>query len=274
MKKLAVANLGLIVTERCNLNCAHCLMGGCTNKVMSDEVIEAALSQFKYIMNLSICGGEPLLALDRIEKVFSYVVENKILVDNVSVTINGTIYNDTFLNLLRYIEEFINRNNPEKVKTNFRISNDIFHKSEIERLHLMQQYLDNAKKYSESPYFYGFAKLGRKLVREGNAENLDYKITIPFEPYSMFMTYVGNDMKLNLDDGFCHIGPYITINVDGIITECDASNKHQSELYNYGNVLTDSIEDIFLNRNARILKPKKWSKAVDKEIIKYLKKFN
>lgn len=41
MKKLAAANLGLIITEKCNLNCAHCLMGGCTKKVMSDEVIEA-----------------------------------------------------------------------------------------------------------------------------------------------------------------------------------------------------------------------------------------
>lgn len=57
MKKLAVANLGLIITERCNLNCAHCLMGGCTNKIKSDEVIEVTLSQFNYIMNLSICGG-------------------------------------------------------------------------------------------------------------------------------------------------------------------------------------------------------------------------
>ena len=83
MKKIAVANLGLIITKRWNLNCAHCLMGG-TNKVMSDEVIDATLSQFSYIMNLSICGGEPLLALDRMEKIFSYIIENKILVENVS----------------------------------------------------------------------------------------------------------------------------------------------------------------------------------------------
>ena len=43
MNKLRIQNLALIVTEKCNLNCAHCLRGGCSDKVMSDEVIKATL---------------------------------------------------------------------------------------------------------------------------------------------------------------------------------------------------------------------------------------
>lgn len=271
MKKLAAANLGLIITEKCNLNCAHCLMGGCTKKVMSDEVIEATLLQFKYIMNLSICGGEPLLAIDRIEKIFSFIIENKILVEHLSITINGTIYSDTFLSLLKYFENFINRRNSSNVKTNFRISYDDFHKAEVIRLNLLQEYLENVKRYSQSPYFCGLATLGKKVVREGNAERLDLSMTIPLKKYKSYMTYVGSDNKLDIENGFCYIGPYITVNVDGIITECDASNKNQREIYNYGNVLTDSIEEIFLNQQARILKPSKWNRAVDKEILNYIK---
>lgn len=269
MKKIAVTNLGLIVTERCNLNCAHCLMGGPTNKEMSDEVIEAILSQFKYIMNLSICGGEPTLSLDRIEKIFSYVIENKILVDYVSVTINGTIYSEEFLKLLDRIEKFINSKDKKPVRTNFRISYDKFHGDEIKKLNMVDRYVENVKKYQLSPYFVGLSRLGSKVFREGNAENLDPKLTIPFQPYQMMMTYVGDDNKLDIDNGFCYIGPFVTINPEGIVTECDASNRHQMELYNYGNVLSDSIENIFLKNGARILKPKKLERSLYKQIKKY-----
>ena len=43
MKKIAVQNLCMIITEQCNLKCEHCLRGQCSNRVMSDEVIEATL---------------------------------------------------------------------------------------------------------------------------------------------------------------------------------------------------------------------------------------
>jgi len=274
MKKLAVANLGLIVTERCNLNCRHCLMGGCTNKVMSDDVIEATLGQFKYIMNLSICGGEPTLSLDRIEKIFSYVIENQILVDHVSITINGTIYSEKFLNLLNYMEEGINFRGNTPYKTNFRISYDKYHIEEIKRLNMVDRYVENVRKYQESPYFWGLAQLGKRVIREGNAVDLDNKITVPFRPHKMIMTYVGNKNQLDIQNGFCYVGPFITVNVDGIVTECDASNQHQVELYNYGNVLIDSIEDVCLKQKALILKPKRWSRAINREIIKYSKELS
>lgn len=271
MGKLVAANLGLIITEKCNLNCQHCLMGGCTNKVMSDKVIEATLSQFCCIMNLSICGGEPTLALDRIEKIFSYIIDNQILVDHVSITINGTIYSDRFLDLLNYVEDGINRKGTKQPKTNFRISYDAFHANEIKRLQMVNKYLENVKLYQQSIYYCGLATLGRKVIREGNAESLDPSLTIPIRPYQMIMTYVGNNHKLDRVGGLCHIGPYVTVNVDGIVTECDASNQHQIELYNYGSVLTESVEDICLKRNALVLAPRKWNRAVNKEIIRYSK---
>lgn len=55
----------------------------------------------------------------------------------------------------------------------------------------------------------------------------------------MKITYVGKKNKLDIENGFCNIGPLVTINTEGIITECDASNEHQKTLYNYDNVLND-----------------------------------
>ena len=46
MRKVVIMNLGMIVTEKCNLDSQHCMRGKKCDKKMSDEVIEATLSQF------------------------------------------------------------------------------------------------------------------------------------------------------------------------------------------------------------------------------------
>ena len=70
MKKCSIQNLGMIVTHKCNLDCAHCLMGKKEDKCMSDNVIEATLDQTCYIGNLAITGGEVTIAVDRIKKLY------------------------------------------------------------------------------------------------------------------------------------------------------------------------------------------------------------
>ena len=270
MKKIYIQNLGMIVTEKCNLNCAHCLRGKCSDKVMSDEVIDATLSQVCAIGNLAICGGEPTLALDRLEKIFDYIIKNKILVNEITLVINGTIYSVELLRLLDYIDSYINVTPfTKKSKSLFAISWDKYHHSEIERLKLTKQYIENIEKYKESKHFMRLQPLTEKLFREGNAVNLDESLTVPLKPISPLMTYVGKFKKLDLENGLCNIGPLITINVDGIITECDASIENQRSLYNYGNVLTDNIEEIFIKRKTKILKPKEWLIETEKEIERY-----
>ena len=52
MSNIYVENLAMIITEQCNLECEHCLRGQCSNRVMSDDVIEATLDQIVSIVNL------------------------------------------------------------------------------------------------------------------------------------------------------------------------------------------------------------------------------
>ena len=74
---------------------------------MSDEVIENTLNQIESIGVLNIAGGEPTLAIDRIEKIIDYIIRRRIKLDNFSIVINGTIYSQELLELLDEISKYI-----------------------------------------------------------------------------------------------------------------------------------------------------------------------
>ncbi len=266
MNKIYVQNLSFIVTNKCNLNCMHCLRGCKDNKTISDEVIKATLDQITSIGNLCICGGEPTLATKQMESIFYYIIKNKIILDQVSMTINGTYYSLEFLRLLNYINNYITQGKG-KNRVVFKISYDQYHLNEIIKLGIIEDYLDNIKRYSQSEYFYGLRELDShlKLFKEGNAKDLEESLTVDLRPLDIVATYVGKNRKFD-QDGLCNIGPLIAINTEGIITEENSSLEHQQNLYNYGNVLSNSIEEISLNRG-KVLKPNQWNKET-KRIIK------
>ncbi len=265
MKKCYIQNLGLLVTNKCNLDCAHCLMGPKNNICMSDEIIETVLDQV-YIGNLAISGGEATLAIDRIEKIINYIIENHILVESLTMTINGTIYSEELLKLLAEIDNYMGH---DYVSAILSISLDKYHLDEIQKLGLMREFSENLKKYRKSKYFYDYRIINFKLFREGNASKLRRKLTVPLRPMKTFITYIDNNMNFDKENGLCNIGPLITVNPEGIITECNASITNQHTVYNYGNVLNDSIENIALKYGTLVLKPQKMDKLVDKTMKKF-----
>jgi MoaA/NifB/PqqE/SkfB family radical SAM enzyme len=276
-RKMIVDVLGMIVTERCNLKCEHCLRGCRSNKVMSDDVIEATLSNFDYIETLSICGGEVTLALDVVEKIINYIIKHQILVGEITYTINGTIYSQRFLDLIDYSNGYLISDGNTKDRTSFAISWDGFHHKEIRRLGMEDKYLENVKQYSESPYYYGVRRLEQKLFREGRAELLPEDITVPLRPMEVYMTYYTKyksklgfiRRKFDRENGNCLMGPIITVNTEGIVTECDASLEHQRTIYNYGNIFDNTIEEICLSRNPILEKPKTFEKKLNKTLDRY-----
>ena len=276
-RKMICKVLGMIITERCNLSCEHCLRGECSCKTMSDEVVEATLSQFDYIQTLSICGGEVTLAEDVIEKIINYIIEKNIVVGEITYTLNGTIYSENFLELLSYSNQYLINDGDKENRTSFAISWDVFHHNEVKRLGMEDEYVDNVKRYAGSSFYYGLRGLDKKLFREGRAEDLPIELTVPLRPMNYYMTYyIKCRNKLGIlksvfdrEQGSCIMGPIITVNPDGIVTECDASIEHQKTLYNYGNVLEESIEDILLRRSIILTKPKEINKRMFKELKRY-----
>lgn len=270
MGKICVQNLQILITKKCNLNCNHCMRGKQENTSINHEIIDSILNQLINIGTLTIGGGEPLLEIEKIKYIFDYIIKSNIIVEDYGIITNGTIYSEEIIKLFDYMDSYIKRLNdtPDTSYGKLYISYDIFHKTELERLNILKQVLENIEKYSESKYFAGLKGIHGKLFREGNAINLPNRLTIPFRPMKISMTYVGDDKKLDIKNGLCNIGPLITVNPDGIVTE-DVSWDSQNTTFNYGNILEDSIEEIFKKRKVKVLEPDKWYKKQGKEIQKY-----
>ena len=269
MRKVYLQNLGLIITEKCNFNCAMCLRGKCSNKEMSDEVLEATFENVIGTSCLSVCGGEVTLALERLEKLFSYIITKKILLEQLAITINGSNYNQDFIKLLDSFKKYLETVNEGCYEPALTISYDKFHLAEMKRLGLEKVFWENCQKYQKSGHLLGYQSLDKKLFNEGNAINLNSKKTIPLRPMPYIMSYVGNDIKEDRENGLLNIGPIVTINTEGIVTEADGSYLNQRTIYNYGNILDSSLEDICLNRDPLIVPPKKYFKECVKAQKKY-----
>ena len=84
-----------------------------------------------------------------------------------------------------------------------------------------------------------------------------------------FVTYLGKNNTFDKTNGLCNIGPVVTINVDGTITESDASYNNQNTIYNYGNVLNNSIIECLFNNKMKVVKPNKFENKANKQITKY-----
>lgn len=258
MSKLYIQNLGLIITEQCNLKCMHCMRGVATSKNMKEEVIEQ-LNQIDSIGNLTVCGGEPTLSLPTLEKVLTFIVDNHIGLDNLTMTINGTNYSDELLRLLDYIDEYIPKRK-SNVNALFGISKDPFHLKDIKEKGKLDEYIKNLERYIENPHFLNYREIDKKLFREGRAEELPKEITVPIRPWPIIYTYLKSQDVME-------VGPLVTINVDGMVTECDASIEHQRTLYNYGNILDENLESI-ITRVGEEVSPRTWYRKTGKIIKK------
>lgn len=270
MKKCSIQNIEMIASNKCNLNCAHCLRGQKNEQCMNQEVIDATFDQICHIVNLGIGGGEPTIAIDTIERIIKTIIDKRILLEKFSLTINGTIYSEELIRLLNYINDYINCFHfMNKNNIILGLSIDKYHLAEIKRLNYEKEYLNNIEQYKKSGYLREFRDITKKIFREGNAKLLDENITIPLPKMPIIMTYV-NKNKFDRENGLCNIGPLITINPEGTITECNASIEHMNTLYNYGNVLTDSIEEVCLRNGAEVVEPKLFNKQLKKIINDYV----
>lgn len=262
MNQVYIKNLAMIITDKCNLNCEHCMRGPSGNTHMGEHIINASLEQICKIDTLLIDGGEPSISFLPLYHLLKYVETHDINIDKLITLINGTFYSQDFLELLEGFEY-------QGINTSFHISSDDYHTKEIKERDMLKEYKKNLIKYRKNDMYSGMRMLHKdsKLFREGNAVNLDESLTMDIIPSKVYLTYTNEDGEFN-KNGLCTIGPMITINQEGIITEYQASYENQRNKYDYGNVLTDSIEEVCLKRG-RVLKPIKFKEQCINELKKY-----
>lgn len=210
---------------------------------MSNEIIDKVFEQTNKINNLYIYGGEPVLALDTLEYMFKSIINNKIKLRQLDITINGTKYDEDFLRLLDYMDTYlIYSTNNAFVRLN--ILRDSEHKDSLKRLGIYRETLSCIKKYMESKYFYDFCKEPRIVSKSVNFSK-------------NYVTYMNKIKMFDRKNGVCNVGPLVTINPKGLITKANATIEEQETLYNYGDINNNSIEEIVL-KNSKILKPIEW----------------
>lgn len=95
--------LDIVLGNNCNLNCVMCTPSSCKHKnngeelILNDEVLNSI--EFDKIENISICGGETFLYLEKLDNVLSMCSDK----NKINIFTNCTIYNKNIEDLfLKY----------------------------------------------------------------------------------------------------------------------------------------------------------------------------
>ena len=73
---------------------------------------------------------------------------------------------------------------------------------------------------------------------------------------------------MDIENGLYNVGPIVTINTEGIVTEADASLENQKTIYNYGNIFNSDLKEI-ISKRAKVLDPDLWYEECYRESEKY-----
>lgn len=180
---IILANLNLIITKYCNFNCRHCMRGDSQNQDISDKTLNNIFKPNTVILHLELNGGEVFSKPDLLRKIINIIIANRVLVLEVSIPTNGTLFTEEILGIINRLNSYvifcnIIRGYSKKVGVNIDLSKDEYHYWELKRffetnISLYKYYLSNIKRLISSKYFSGY-KTYRKLVNIGRAKNINH----------------------------------------------------------------------------------------------------
>ena len=124
MGKIGIEKLHLEVTRDCTLECMHCFRGNREHNYMDVSIIQKLLKNVDHINFLLLTGGEPLLAINQLEKVIEMIKTNGIKVDSISIITNGTVLSPRVIRTLKFFDS--------NSRLYLTVSKDKFHTMELE----------------------------------------------------------------------------------------------------------------------------------------------
>lgn len=165
---MILEELHLEITRNCTLYCEHCLRGDKECVSMDLNTLENVFKDVTAVDTLLLTGGEPLIAINQLEKLVEIIKSKGIRVGVIRLITNGTIMSARVLKVLKELSGL--------TKIDIKVSADIFHKLELERLGFVDLRNKNFKILSD---YFG--------AKEYGAENddVDSKYTINQMIYSI-----------------------------------------------------------------------------------------
>ena len=235
-----VNNLVIEITRRCNAQCEHCLRGDAQNVDINNKVIDAMLEGVNFISHVAFTGGEPSLAVPKIKYFLKVIKERNIGLGSFYVVTNDKVKSLKLALALIELYDYCDNNDE---MTGLCISKDQFHEYEIDSV-------SEADKLYRSLSFYRPDERSGQLrpdfiISEGRAliNGLGNRTKDIEEIY----------FELNEDeDTIDYIDNTVYVNALGdIIPGCDFSFETQEKI-KIGNVLNNTIEEIFLNAREKV----------------------
>lgn len=95
--KLAVHDLCIETTRRCNMACAHCMRGDAMNQDLDPALLDKLFSRLSGIGNVTPTGGEPSLNPAALLQIRDAILKYNIPVAGVYLVTNGKEITDEFL---------------------------------------------------------------------------------------------------------------------------------------------------------------------------------
>lgn len=223
---LAIDNLCIEVTRRCNMMCEHCLRGDSQNIDITHKIINEALKNIQYINDITFTGGEPTLHLEAISYTLNVCKTKNIEVDHIYIVTNGTNITDEFIRIL--IDWYLYCDDIDEL-FGVAISQDPFHadidKTNIRKLKTLRFFHEDDKK---NDFKYG-------LINEGRATNITSYTTHNLNTNPTLYGSLDNDILKIYDSEV-----YIAANGD-IKIGCDWA--YDNNVTQIGNVTKDNLYD-------------------------------
>ena len=191
-------------TRRCNLNCRHCFRGDAENVSIEKEYIDKLLCQCEKIKTLCFTGGEPFLEPDVIDYAIDYLDKNNIPLERISITTNGTIYNDMkVIKALQKAYSYIKKNYEDGYIL-ITISNDKYHNNNLQKFYKAMEKHFPLEQYSKVLFTDNTS--GKNPVNKGRAKNLieamqhfDYPHQIDYMEYGHASVCLMNRKGVHLE---------------------------------------------------------------------------
>jgi organic radical activating enzyme len=219
------------ITRKCNAKCSHCLRGDPQNCNISNETIDNVLKEIKGITTLVFTGGEPSLAVDRINYITSRMIALGISVGYFYVVTNGKVASIKFASALLHLYAYIDY--PEEAI--LCISQDQFHEEEIKDIRKTKALYNGLKFFNPD-----FRKDKIQIViNEGRAVENGFGARDAYiEPLSL---------EFDEKDQLQSVQSTIYINALGdVLMSCDMSFESQ-EKYKIDNVNKTPLSKILIS---------------------------
>ena len=246
---IAVQNLALELTRKCNLNCGHCVRGRCQNVEMADETIDKVFSEVNKVGGLSFIGGETSLCADKINKVYESIKKHKTEVNGILIFTNAVDISPEYIQALKNLESIAKvsyKGVRGLIKSGIYkdgdfplqviVSLDKFHieameKGGIDKKKVKANIEELAKHFPvEIDKTCNFL-----LFNVGNAKNVTDTYKTSISAYKTVFLYGANTKT---GEKLLLVGPHLAVSAYGKIVDCNTTYiKADAPGYSYGDVL-------------------------------------